>query len=120
LGVLGGGAFNLAGAEFLDANCDVSVNNPAGGTVTISQPIAQALGAVLNNSSTAEQRAALAAATGNGGQALVNALVALGINPSGKRLTAAVNAYNAAVDALPADATPTPALLGARQVLAAM
>jgi hypothetical protein len=121
LGVPGGVGGGLGGASgFLNATGSVSVSNPAGGTVTISQAIAQALGAVLNNSSTAEQRAALAAAIGNGGPALVEALVALGSNPSSATLVAAVNAFNAAVDALPAGATPTPALLAARQVLAAM
>lgn len=118
-GSAGGGAGGAAGA-FLNASGSVSVNNPAGGSVSISQATAQALGAVLSNSSTAAQRQALATEIGAGGPALVEALVALGSNPSSATLVAAVNAYNAAVDALPAGATPTPALLAARQVLAAM
>lgn len=123
LGVPGGvgGGGGLGGASgFLNATGSVSVNNPAGGTVTISQATAQALGAVLSGSSTAEQRQALATEIGAGGPALVEALVALGSNPSGATRVAAVNAYNAAVDALPAGATPTPALLAARQALAAL
>ena len=117
-GSAGGGLGGAGG--FLNATGNVSVNNPAGGTVSISQATAQALGAVLSNSSTAAQRQALAAEIGAGGPALVEALVALGSNPSSATLVAAVNAFNAAVDALPAGATPTPALLAARQVLAAM
>ncbi len=118
-GNTGGGAGGAAGA-FLNASGSVSVNNPAGGSVSISQATAQALGAVLSNSSTAAQRQALATEIGAGGPALVEALVAFGSNFSSATLVAAVNAYNAAVAALPAGATPTPALLAARQVLAAL
>ena len=118
-GNTGGGAGGAAGA-FLNASGSVSVNNPAGDSVSISQATAQALGAVLSSRSTAAQRQALATEIGAGGTALAEALVALGSNPSSATLVAAVNAYNAAVDALPAGATPTPALLAARQVLAAM
>lgn len=117
-GGLGGG---LGGASaLLNASGNVSIINPAGGSVTISQAIAQALGAVLSNSSTPEQRAALATAIGAGGQGLVNALVALAGNPSSATLVNAVNAYNSAVDGVPAGGTPAPALLAARQALAAM
>lgn len=119
LGVPGGGGGGLGGASgFRNATGSVSVNSPAGGSVTIARATAQALGAVLSNSSTAAQRQALATEFGAGGPALVEALVALGSNPSSATLVAAVNAYNAAVDALPAGATPTPALLAARQALA--
>lgn len=106
-------------SAFLNASGSVSVNNPAGGSVSISQATAQALGAVLSSRSTAAQRQALATEIGAGGPALVEALVAFGSNPSSATLVAAVNAYNAAVDALPAGATPTPALLAARQVVLA-
>lgn len=125
-GLSGNAVAGLANARAAFTNATgggTSVTNPSGGTVVVPQAAAQALGAVLGGSPTAAQTAALATAFGPtpAGQAngLANALAALGANGSFSALVNAVQAYNAAVDALPAGATPSPALLAARQALVA-
>lgn len=123
-GISGAGAQGLANARaaFMNATGGgVNVTNPSGGSVVLPQAAAQALGAVLGGSPTAAQSSALATAFGPApaaqANALVTALAALGSNASFGALVNAVQAYNAAIDALPAGANPSPALLAARQAL---
>lgn len=115
------GALSTARANFVNATGGgVTVSNPAGGTVTVPQALAQALGAVLGGNATAQQSSALAAAFGGGstGGQLVSALGSLSSFPNGANVLSAVRAFNAAVNALPAGQAPSPALLAARQVIA--
>lgn len=92
--------------------------NPAGGVVNVPQGVAQLIGAALAGSATAAQQQALSDALGAGaaGSALVRALAAIDDTPAG--LANAVNAFNAAIDAIPAGASPSAAMLGVRQALA--
>lgn len=117
-GLSGGGAIGLNNARATFANAGsngVTVTNPAGGNVNLPQAAAQALGAALGGSASPAQVTALTNAGVPAG--LVTALAALGSNPSMGALTRAITAYNAAIDALPAGATPSPALLAVRQAL---
>ncbi len=123
-GLSGVGAQGLANARaaFMNATGGgATVTNPAGGTVVVPQAAAQALGAVLGGSPTAAQSSTLASAFGptpaTQANGLVTALAALGRNGSFANLVSAVQAYNAAIDALPAGQNPSPALLAARQAL---
>ena len=125
-GLSGAGAQGLANARaaFLNATGGgATVANPSGGTVVVPQAAARALAGVLGGTPTADQTSAvttaLAPVPASSAGALVRALAALGANANHGTLTAAVAAYNAAVDALPAGATPSPALLAARSALAA-
>ncbi len=101
----------------------VTVPNPLGGTATVPQPAAQALGAVLGGNPTTAQTSALTTALGGipAGPAgnLVRALGTFAGNPNHGTLTAATTAFNNAVAALPANAPVPPALLAIRQALAA-
>lgn len=119
------GAQGLANARaaFMNATGGgVSVPNPAGGTVTVPQAAAQALGAVLGGNATPAQVNTLSAALGVSGSAaslLVQALQSLGGSVTTVNLSRAIAAYNAAVDATPAGSNPSPTLLAVRQALAA-
>lgn len=97
-----------------------SVPNPAGGSVVVPQAAVLALAGVLGGSPSAAQSQALNEAFGStaSGNALTNALTALGASPSLSALQSAIGAYNTAITALPGNAPPTPALLAARQALA--
>jgi len=122
-GVPGTGFAGLAGTAgtFASAAGGLSVPNPStGGEVAVSGNIAQAVGGVLSGNPSAGQRATASEAFGgtSAASALVDALVALGNNPNASTVTAAIQAYNAAVQALPAGQSPGPGLLAARSVLA--
>ena len=119
-GVSPAGLANARSAFVNATGGGVTVQNPAGGTVTVPQAAAQALGGVLGGSPTPAQSQALTAALGGGAPAtaLTNALAAMGSNPSIATVTNAVNAFNAAIDALPAGQAPSPAVLAARQAIA--
>lgn len=102
----------------------IQVTNPATGTtVTVPLSVSQGLGQLLSGNA-AGGPAFLAGLTAGGSlaagpaNALVNALAALGSDPSFEDLQAAVIAYNNAVNAL-TGAVP-PALLAVRSALAAM
>lgn len=127
-----GGALSGAGSQgfansraaFMNAaSTGVSVTNPAGGTMTLPQAAARALGGVLGGSPTPAQTTALTnALTGvpaSSAGALVRAMTAFGANANFGSLSTAVAAFNAAVNALPAGAAVPPALLAVRQALAA-
>lgn len=125
-GLSGSGASGLAGARasFLNAAAGgATVSNPAGGTATVPQNAARALGAVLGGNSTTTQMTTLSSAlTGvpaASATALGNALAAFGRGASFTTLSAAVAAYNAALNAMPAGAAPSPTLLAVRSALAA-
>jgi len=113
--------FGNARSTFLNATgAGVQVPSPAGGTVAVPTPAAQALGAVLSWSATAAQLQTLNAALGGGvvNGALVSALQALVAEPSGKSLVAAREAYNAAIRATPAGQTPSATIIAVRGLLA--
>jgi hypothetical protein len=122
----GPGLSGLAGARanFLNsAAAGLMIPNPAGGQVNVPQPVARALGAVLGGNATPAQLSAVGGAlTGvpaASATALTNALTAFGRSANFATLSAAVSAYNNAVNALPAGATPSPALLAIRNALQA-
>lgn len=121
---IGSQGFANSRAAFMNStSAGVSVANPAGGTVTVPQAAAQALGGVLGGSPTPAQTTALTnALTGvpaSSAGALVRAMTAFGANANFGSLSTAVAAFNAAVNALPAGAAVPPALLAVRQALAA-
>lgn len=123
-GLSGAGSQGLANARAAFMNVTSagrSVSNPAGGTVNLSQAAAQALGAVLGGSPSAAQSSALATALSpvpaGAANTLVAALTALGGSGSFGDLVSAVQAFNAAIDAMPAGANPSPAMLAAREAL---
>lgn len=120
-GLTGPGITGLqnARAAFASAGANgASVRNPAGGNSTVPQGIAQALASVLAGNPNAGQRSAVVSAVGtSNAEALVDAVSALGANQTIANLTRAINAYNAAIDALPAGQAPSPALIGIRQAL---
>jgi hypothetical protein len=122
-GLSGNGMSGLANARasFMNAGAGgVSIPNPAGGTVNLSQSLARALAAVMGGNPTPAQVSELTAAIGGSGAAgLVQALTALGRGASMAALGSAVRAFNGAVDGTPAGSTPSPALLAVRQALAA-
>lgn len=109
----------IAGVRSTLANsptAGIRVVSPAGGTVVLSQSISQALAGVLSGSPTPAQLSAVIAAG-------VPSSVATALQAYGTTLTrgahgAAVNAYNAAIDALPAGQQASPALLAVRAFLA--
>lgn len=114
--------FSNARAAFVNATGGgAQVNSPAGGTVTVPTPAAQALGAVLSGSATPAQLQTLNAALGGGttNGALVSALQALGASPSAAALNNAITAYNTAIRATPAGQTPSATMVAVRSVLAA-
>jgi len=122
-GVPGSGFAGLAGTAgtFASAASGLTVSNPTtGGEVAVPGNVAQAVGGVLGGSPSAGQRATASQAFGGNAAAtaLVDALVALGSNPNVSTVTAAIQAYNAAIQALPAGESPSPGLLAARSVLA--
>ncbi len=91
-----------------------------GATVPVPATAAAQVGGTLSGNAT--QSAAfvsgLSGTIGSGpATALAQALQALGASPSFLTLVAAVNAYNAAVNALPAGAQPPAQLLAARAAL---
>lgn len=100
----------------------VQVSNPAGGQVTVPQALAQAVGAALQGSASGAQQRALATEFGGGdaGRALARALNRMGRDVSNNGTSNAITAYNDAVRALPPGQTPSPTLLAARQVIAAV
>lgn len=122
VGVPGGGFAGLPGTAgtFASASGGLTVPNPSGGEVAVPGNVAQAIGAILGGNPSSAQRATAAEALGGtaAASALVDALVALGSNPSASTVTAAIQAYNAAVQALPSGQSPGPGLLAARSVLA--
>jgi hypothetical protein len=122
----GTGASGLASARgaFMNAGAaGLTIANPMGGTVTVPQAQAQALGGVLGGNPSAAQTSTLTTALAGipAGQAgnLVRALAAFGGNSNHGTLTAATAAFNAAVNALPANAPVPPGLVAIRQALAA-
>lgn len=120
-GVNAGGLNTARGAFLAATGGGVTVQNPGGGTVTVPQAAAQALGGVLGGNPNAGQVQALNQAFGGSaaGNALTNALQSFGASPSFNNLVTAIQAYNTAITTLPAGGQPTPALLAARQALAA-
>jgi len=92
------------------------VVSPAGGTVVLTQSIAQALGGVLGGSGTSAQISTL----GGAGvpAALISAIQTFASSGTRGSYVAAIDAYNVAVDALPRGAIVPPALLAIRAALA--
>jgi len=118
----GAAAISGAASTFGGAGAGgVSVSNPAGGTVTVPAATARAIGAVLSGggapAAQALQNVLVADGVPSGAAgALANALAALGSNPSRANLVAAIEAFNAAIDAGPS--TPSPAMLAIRFAIA--
>ena len=108
------------GGSFSAAVGDVSIASPAGGSVTVSAAVAQAIGALLNGEATAEQQQTATTAFGGGqtGAALTAALLAVGQGATVANVTSAVGAYNAAINALPSVNNVTPGLVAARAAIA--
>jgi len=101
----------------------VTVSNPAGGTVTVPAAAAQAISAVLSGGGAAAVANLSSVLTAGRvppteAQALATALGQLGASPNLTTLTAAIEAFNAAVNA--SSGTPSPALLGVRFALASL
>lgn len=98
------------------------LTNPAGGSVVVSQSISQALGGVLGGAPSPAQTSALSGALGgvpaSSATALVTALQAMGANGSRGNLAAVVNAFNAALDAIPAGQPVPTALIAIRAAVA--
>jgi hypothetical protein len=117
------GGLSAARGAFVGATggSSVTVPNPAGGNVVVPPAAAQALGAVLGGSPSAADVAGLNQGFGGtaAGNALVTSLQGLGATPTAAQVRGAIQAYNAAVRALPAGVVPGPALLAARSVIAA-
>jgi hypothetical protein len=113
---------NQARDAFLRATSGgVTVVNPTGGTVVVSEAASRAIAAVLAGNATP---AALTALTdlltgvpAGRATALVNALNTLGSAANYGNLAAAVRAYNYAVDGMPGNTMPSPALFGIRTSL---
>ena len=119
----GAGIAGLAGVVNIFGNPGaggISIPNPAGGTVTISPATARAIAAVLSGGPGPHQNlqnilvgeGVPAAAAG----ALANALAALGSNQGRGTLVAAIDAFNAAIDAGPS--APSSAVLAIRFAIA--
>jgi hypothetical protein len=99
----------------------LSISNPAGGTVTIAPATARAIAAVLSGGGAPAAQNLQNVLVGEGvpagaAGALANALAALSSNPSRANLVAAIEAFNAAVDAGPS--APSSAMLAIRFALA--
>lgn len=105
-----------ARAAFLNATGAVPVSSPAGGTVSMSQSDARALGALLQGGGSSPAVEAAFGGTPQGA-ALARALSTMGSDPYNVNVNNAIVAYNAAIVALPAGATPSPMMLAARQTL---
>lgn len=123
-GLSGNGAAGLNNARNAFGNAsgaNVSVSNPAGGNVNVPTNIAQALSGVLGGAPTPAQVAtvtnSMAGVPAAASSALVSALRTLGATPNYPNLVRAVQAYNAAVEALPAGTNPPAALLAVRSAL---
>ena len=128
VGTVMSGGVNTAGlgaarGAFISATggSSVTVSNPAGGNVVVPPAAAQALAGVLGGSPSTADVAGLNQGFGGtaAGAQLVTALTTLGANPTSAQVRGAIQAYNAAVRALPAGVVPGPALLAARSVIAA-
>ncbi len=114
---VGGVANTFAGA----GAGGLSISNPAGGTVTIPATTARAIAAVLSGGGAPAAQALQNLLVGEGvpaaaAGALANALGTLGSNPSRANLVAAIDAFNAAIDAGPS--SPSPAMLAIRFAIA--
>jgi len=99
----------------------LSISNPAGGTVTVPATTARAIAAVLSGGGAPAAQNLQNVLVGEGVPAgpagsLANAMAALGANPSRANLVAAIEAFNAAIDAGPS--SPSPAMLAIRFALA--
>ena len=99
----------------------LSISNPAGGTVTVAPATARAVAAVLGGGGAPAAQNLQNVLVGEGVPAgpagtLANAMAALGANPSRANLVAAIEAFNAAIDA--GAGTPSPAMLAVRFALA--
>ena len=118
------GAAGLSGVASLFANPGaggLSIPNPAGGTVTISPATARAIAAVLSGGSVVLNQNLQNILVGEGvpaaaAGALANALAALGSNQGRGTLVAAIDAFNAAIDAGPS--APSSAVLAIRFAIA--
>jgi ABC-type branched-subunit amino acid transport system substrate-binding protein len=120
----GGVSFGAARTAFVNATAaGVVVNNPVGGgTVTVPQAAAQALGGVLGGNPTAAQQSTLTAALGGGtvAGALVQALQNMGSSPSFTTISQAVSAFNALINSLPSGSTPSATVVAARNAISAL
>ncbi len=123
-GLSGNGAAGLNNARNAFANAggpNASVENPAGGNVSVPTNVVQALAGVLSGSPTSTQvsvvTSSMAGVPAASASALVTALQTLGGTPNLPNLRNAVAAYNAAIDALPAGTNPPPALIAVRSAL---
>ena len=99
----------------------LSIPNPAGGTVTVAPATARAIAAVLTGGGAEAVQNMQNILVGEGVPAaaagsLANALAALGSNQGRATLVAAIDAFNAAIDAGPS--APSPAMLVIRFALA--
>jgi len=118
----GSSAFSNAAGIFASSGPGgLAIPNPAGGTVTISQATARAIAAVLSGGGAEAAQNLKNVLTAEGvpagpAGALANALAALGSSATRANLLAAIDAFNAAVDAGPS--TPSPAMLAIRYAIA--
>lgn len=120
----GAGIAGLAGVVNIFGNPGaggISIPNPAGGTVTISPATARAIAAVLSGGGAEAVQNLQNILVGEGvpaaaAGALANALAALGSNLGRGTLVAAIDAFNAAIDAGPS--APSSAVLAIRFAIA--
>jgi hypothetical protein len=118
------GSSALGGAVTLFAGAGaggLSVSNPAGGTVTVPATTARAIASVLSGGGATAVQNLQNILVGEGvpagaAGALANALGTLGSNPSRANLVAAIEAFNAAIDA--SSGTPSSAMLAIRFAIA--
>jgi hypothetical protein len=123
-GLTGNGATGLNNARNAFGNAggpNVRLVNPAGGNVNVPTNVVQALAGVLSGAPSANQVSvvtnSMTGVPASTASALVTALTSLGATPNFPNLVRAVQAYNAAIDALPAGTEPPPALAAVRQAL---
>ena len=120
----GAGIAGLAGVVNIFGNPGaggISIPNPAGGTVTISPATDRAIAAVLSGGGAEAVQNLQNILVGEGvpaaaAGALANALAALGSNQGRGTLVAAIDAFNAAIDAGPS--APSSAVLAIRFAIA--
>lgn len=114
-------SINSARARFVNATGGgVPEASPAGGTVTVPAPAAQALGAVLSGSASPAQLQTLSAALGGGTRAgaLITALQAFVANSSNDSYATAVMRLNTVIRATPPGQVPSATLVAVRNLLA--
>jgi hypothetical protein len=119
--ITGGGGVSTVGSGFARNTGGITLT-VGGASVTVPASVVQAVGQTLSAPTPQATTAFVDLLTAGGvpgapSSALGQALSALGSTPTFATLVNAVQAYNAAVQALPAGASPPPALLAARAAL---